>query len=235
MLFKQGNTKLGRRIYTFSIPAGDTCPGKTGTCGKECYAAEGFFVMPNVARSHLAAYNVTKSPSFVEDAVAELKKIKAKVVRVHVAGDLYSRAYAQKWLAIFRKSPQCRFFIYTRSWRIKDIRPVITKMSKLPNVRMWWSVDKDTGRPRSKPKTARLAYMQVDHSDIPIYKVDLFFRTGLLRDRIIKSINKGLVCPVENGVTKDMNCMKCGFCWRDKGETITWNQNLQRMELPLLK
>ena len=36
-----GNTKLGK-MPNFSIPAGDTCPGKSEFC-KDCYAQKGFF------------------------------------------------------------------------------------------------------------------------------------------------------------------------------------------------
>jgi hypothetical protein len=234
MLFQQGNSKLGKKIWTFSIPAGDTCPGKTEACSKECYAASGFFLMPNVARSLDRKFDYTKLPSFVADATAELKQVKAKVCRVHVAGDLYDTEYAKKWLDIFKNVPDCRFFIYTRSWRIPEIKTVITQMSRLPNVRMWWSVDKDTLKPKSIPKKVRLAYMQVAHDDVPKYKVNLTFRVDRLHSKVVKRVSDSLVCPVENGVTENMTCMKCGFCWRDKGEIIDWSKSAARLELQLI-
>lgn len=235
MGFQQGNSKLGRKIWTFSIPAGDTCPGKTEVCSKECYAAEGFFLMPNVARSLERNWDETRDPDFVYQSVHHLRRVKAKVCRVHVAGDLYDAEYAQKWLDIFRQVPECRFFIYTRSWRLDNIRPAIIRMAKLPNVRMWWSVDKDTGKPRHVPKNVRLAYMQVAHEDVPRYRADLVFRVDRLYDKVVKKVNGAMVCPVENGVTEDMTCMKCGFCWRDKGETFDWSNVKAKLELPVVR
>jgi hypothetical protein len=233
--FRQGNSKLGKKIWTFSIPAGGSCPGKTDACSKECYAADGFFLMPNVVRSLNKNWDETRQPDFVDNAINHLKKVKAKVCRVHVAGDLYDKEYAEKWLTIFKNVPDCRFFIYTRSWRIADIRPVITKMSRCKNVKMWWSVDKDTGKPKRLPQRTRLAYMQVDSTDIPAYRVDLFFRVDRAMNQVsVKKINNTLVCPVENGFTKDMNCMKCGFCWRDKGEVIDWVRSTSKIELNVI-
>lgn len=234
MLFQQGNTKLGKKIWTFSIPAGDTCPGKTEACSKECYAASGFFLMPNVAKSLKHKWNATQLESFVSQAISELKSSKAKVCRVHIAGDLYDAEYAKKWLDIFKAVPECRFFLYTRSWRVPEIKTVIMKMARLSNVRMWWSTDKDTGRPNRVPKKVRLAYMQVAHNDVPRYKPDLVFRVDRLRDKVVKRVNTAMVCPVENGVTEDMTCMKCGFCWRDKDEVVDWSRHQTRLELPIV-
>ncbi len=234
MPFQQGNSKLGKKIWTYSIPAGDTCPYKTDACSKECYAADGFFLMPNVKKSLQKNWDETKKDTFDQWAISELKRVKAKVVRVHVAGDLYDLAYVKKWYNIFKACSDTRFFIYTRSWIGKELRPAITKMAKLKNVRMWWSVDKDTGAPKRVPKNVRLAYMQTTHEDLPSYKVDLFFRVDRLYDRVAKKINNALVCPVENGITKDMNCMKCGYCWRDRDEKIDWASKAQRLALPIV-
>lgn len=234
MPFQQGNSKLGKKIFTYSIPAGTTCPGKSKPC-EMCYAQEGFFQMPSVAKSHQRNWDETKDPGFAEWAIDELYRLKAKVVRVHVAGDVYDVAYAKKWLKIFKGCPDVRFFIYSRSWRIPEIRPFLVEMSKCSNVKMWWSVDWDTGKPANKPKTVRLAYMQINAADIPKFKVDLVFRVDELRNTIVKRVNGALVCPVENGVTENMNCMKCGFCWRNKGEVIDWGKTkTNRFELELV-
>lgn len=224
MLFKKGNSKLGSKIWTFSIPAGDTCPYKTEACSKECYAAAGFFLMPNVKRSLEASYEATKANDFAAIAIAELKKIKAQVCRVHVAGDLYSIEYAKKWLKIFQGSPDCRFFIYTRSWRGKEFSKVLSDMAKCKNVKLWYSIDKDTGKPNKIPKNVRLAYMQVDPTDIPSYSFDLTFRVDrLVQSSIAKKVGNATVCPPENGVTKNINCMKCSICYTDKSESVNWN------------
>jgi len=108
-------------------------------------------------------------------------------------------------------------------------------MSKLSNVKMWWSVDHETGCPPRLPKNVRLAYMQVETNDIPDYKVDLVFRVDRVRDQLIaKKVANALVCPVENGITKQMDCMRCGFCWRNKGEVVDWSVVKARLPLQLV-
>jgi hypothetical protein len=191
--------------------------------------------MPNVKKSLTKNWDSTKEDDFVDKSVAELKRVGAKVCRVHVAGDLYSVEYAQKWLAIFKALPECRFFIYTRSWRGAEFKTVMSSIAKCKNVRLWLSVDKETGKPKRVPKGARLAYMQVAHDDVPKYKVDLVFRTDNLKDVVAKKVGNATVCPVENGATRDMNCMKCGICWRDKGEQFDWTTvKTRKTALPML-
>lgn len=218
MPFQKGNSKLGNAIYTWSIPAGSTCPGKSKPC-EECYAQDGFFKMRNV---HDALYRNelrSKESDFVQYAVDELTRLKAKVCRIHVAGDMYDAVYAAKWYNIMQQLPDVRFFLYTRSWRVEEIRPELLKMSRdLPNLRQWWSVDWDTGKPKRVPKRVRLAYMQTSATDLPRFNVDLIFRVDELRGTVMKRHKKALVCPVENGVNEDFTCVRCGFCWRDKGE-----------------
>jgi hypothetical protein len=234
MGFAVGNSKLGRNIYTWSIPAGSTCPGKSEPC-KECYAQDGFFRMTNVKTALEKNLELSKGKDFVDYAVKEITRLKAKVVRTHVAGDLYDKEYAVKWYKIISLLKDVRFFIYTRSWRISAIRPTITKMSKLPNLRMWWSVDYDTGKPINKPSRVRLAYMQVKETDIPKFDVDLIFRVDELRHIKIKRINKAIVCPVENGTNIDFTCTQCGICWRDKGEVIQLQkENKKTKSLPMV-
>ena len=48
-LLKEGNSKTGKRVYTWSLPA-----GKDGTCVcscSGCYAMTGFYNMPSVKES----------------------------------------------------------------------------------------------------------------------------------------------------------------------------------------
>jgi hypothetical protein len=47
--------------------------------------------------------------------VAEVKRTKADMIRVHDSGDYYSREYIEKWFAIARSLPDVRFYSYTKS------------------------------------------------------------------------------------------------------------------------
>ncbi len=221
MLVK-GNTKLGRTIWCFSIPASLTCPGKTELCDSRCYAQRGMFCMPSVKASHMHNYECTLRGDFVRRMVREIRIHAATVVRIHTAGDCYHANYVRKWICIVKACPDTKFFIFTRSWRIKTIRNQLTRFAKCRNVRMWWSVDKETGKPPNRPKRVRCAYMSIDMNDQPDTSMDLVFRDYPLRGVIQKKINNVMVCPPENGATK-LTCEQCQFCFRAAHEKEpTW-------------
>lgn len=213
-LLVRGNSKLGKEIWTFSIPASFTCPGKSDLCNTRCYAQKGMFHMPNVQQALQRRLEETKKRAFVNKMVYEINKVKASIVRIHVAGDMYDAEYAEKWYSIIRACPATVFFVYTRSWRVPKIVKVLQKLSTLGNLRLWYSVDAETGLPRKVPKKVRLAYMAVSVADIPDNKVDLVFRDYDIRAMVQKRINGVLVCPVENGITPNITCTKCKLCWR---------------------
>jgi hypothetical protein len=37
-LLVRGNRKLGESVHSFSVPAVDTCPGRSAPCERACYA-----------------------------------------------------------------------------------------------------------------------------------------------------------------------------------------------------
>lgn len=221
MAFSKNNSKLGKDIWSFSIPAGSTCPGKTDLCSNLCYAAKGFFVMPAVKKSLDENLTKSKSDEFVNWVTAEIVKNKIKILRVHVAGDMFSLDYANSWYQVMKSCPDTRFFLYSRSWRIPEIKPCLIKMSKLNNAKIWWSVDRETGKPPIVPSKIRLAYMQVSSDDVPDYPVSLVFRINNLRNIVTKKVNGAVVCPPENGVNKQLTCSKCGICWRNGPKILT--------------
>lgn len=239
-LFVRGNTKLGKQVLTFSIPAVYTCPGRSKLCESICYATDGFFHMPNVRKSLEEKYELSKSDNFAELVVNELSSYSDGLFRIHVAGDMYSKEYAEKWLYIVKHSPHIRFWVYTRSHRIPEIKKVIDKIAKLPNIRVFYSIDRETGLPKSYPKQVRLAYMSVSETDIPPHEADLVFRDDKARNTKQIRQNGVLVCVLENGKElKGLTCQTCSLCWttnkdlRDmkrEPEVMTTN----RVSLPIL-
>lgn len=210
----RGNTKLGNSIWCFSIPAGETCPGKSQLCDDRCYAQRGMFVMPSVKRSHHRNLESTYLSDFSERMIEEIRKHKCHVIRIHVAGDFYNGEYVRKWHAVAKACPDVIFFVYTRSWRVPSIREDIVRLVKdCPNLRMWYSIDDETGVPQRVPAGVRTAYMSVAAYDIPEHSMDLVFRDYGIRGTVQKHINGVLVCPPENGITH-LTCEKCGICWR---------------------
>lgn len=136
-LLKNGNKKIGKGSFHFSIAPTDTksftftVNGKEysvcGTCactcrnaetGKiECYACTGHYVQNNVKASlgintFLARYAL----DFLKRAItAQLIADKVKVCRVHVAGDFFGIEYVNLWQEIAKAFPYIAFWTYTKT------------------------------------------------------------------------------------------------------------------------
>jgi hypothetical protein len=50
--------------------------------------------------------------------VAEIIGKKVEVVRIHSAGDFYSREYLEKWIQIAMSLPKVKFYAYTKMVRL---------------------------------------------------------------------------------------------------------------------
>ena len=131
--FQQGNAKLGKNIFTFSLPAGHACPFANECLSKadkltgkltdgpntqfRCFAASAEAVYPNVriARWHnfdlLKKLNSNESKDLI---LASLPK-KANIVRIHVSGDFFNEAYFLAWLQVVKARPEVLFYAYTKS------------------------------------------------------------------------------------------------------------------------
>lgn len=230
MALTKGNSKLGGNIWVWSLRAGPDCPGKSDACygAGKCYALHGHMSRPSVKAAYEFNSSISRTSYFASWMILELLVHKVNVCRVHVAGDFYDAEYVRKWVQIVKASPQVTFYAYTRSWRILDALKAIQELADLPNMHMWYSVDKTTGWPEHVPARVRLAYMQLDDKDLPQHHVHLVFRAK--RRTIVKKIDQAIVCPVENGIT-DTTCTKCGICWNEPKQAST----SLRIPLPMLK
>jgi hypothetical protein len=209
-LLQQGNTKLGEGIYTFSLPAVSTCPGSSPACRQECYARRGRFLF--LERQYRRYLEASRDEGFAARLASEIRRRWVACVRIHVSGDFYSADYVGKWVQITQACPQTRFFACTRSWRHADIALALAKLSRLKNVRLWYSCDRDTGVPVSHPNRVKLCWMQTGEEDLPA-RADLVFRVQRLRKHVAKRIGLALVCPVENGATgRRTDCGRCRVC-----------------------
>lgn len=206
-LFGRGNSKLGNRILTFSIPAVTTCPGRSELCETACYATKGWMAMSG--RAFAKRLKASKKANFVARAINEILRRRVKTVRIHVSGDFYSPEYVQKWRAIVEACPEVRFYAYTRSWRVPDILLELKRLSCLRNMQLWFSCDSETDLPKKVPRRVRLAYMAMDDTDTAGVNSDLVFRVR--RDTVVKRQEGVLVCPAENGIT-DTTCQRCRLC-----------------------
>jgi Gene product 88 len=213
-LLTRGNTKLGESIHAWSIPAVDTCPGRTRLCESVCYATGGRFRTHRV--QELLQENLDQSlrKDFEARVVKEINRRGVSVLRVHVSGDFYDPSYARKWLNVARRSRRTTFYAYTRSWRLEEYRDVLSEMASMLNFHIWFSVDRETGTPEVVPLRVRLAFLQTEEGDDP-GDVDLVFRTPALRSTRVRRIGLSLVCPTEQGASEagDRSCTSCRRCF----------------------
>lgn len=211
-LLSQGTDKLGRTIYGWSVPAITTCPGRTSTCSRLCYATHGRFVTHKVQQLMQWRLQQCKKPEFVASMVDELFRRGILVCRVHVAGDFFSPAYTAKWIEIVSKSPNVKFFGYTRSWRVAKIEPYLRALAALENMKLWYSADIDTGYPPCVPDRVRVAHLQTSATEA--VAGDLVFQI-----RGLRKLELPLAVPVceqetPEGRKRGVNCANCAVCWK---------------------
>lgn len=117
LFLKAGNTKVGKKTATWSMPA-----GSNGTCACDCthcYAKEGHYKQTTVI--DCLAYNqkmVETEIDFVKRAIcAQIEADKIELVRIHAAGDFKTSnqtQYAAMWCDIIELFPHVRFWTYTK-------------------------------------------------------------------------------------------------------------------------
>ena len=139
-----------------------------------------------------------------------------RVVRIHTGGEFYSAEYAAKWLEVVRRRPKVRFYAYTRAWRVPAIRAVLDELAREPNCRLWYSCDRDTGRPADLPTGVGIAWLMTDEGDPPPPEAHLVFGVQKLRRIPLSDIGGVPVCPAEDGLPREVpiTCDRCRVCWR---------------------
>lgn len=138
LIFGKGNAKLSKEIYTFSLPAGYTCPAanlcqsyanrQTGkiTDGKNmafrCFAASQESTFPNVRHARWHNFDLlakVKNDSFaMASLILSSLDMSAKIVRIHVSGDFFNAAYFRAWCYVAMHRPETKFYAYTKSVNI---------------------------------------------------------------------------------------------------------------------
>lgn len=132
--FGKGNAKLSKDIYTFSLPAGHSCPfafeckasadRSTGKIkdGKDqvfrCFAASQEALYPTARSSRWHNYDLLRNLKTVDKMstlIVDSLPAKANTIRVHVSGDFFSQIYFDAWMAVARIFPKKKFYAYTKS------------------------------------------------------------------------------------------------------------------------
>lgn len=197
LLKKGSNTKLGKSIASFNLPAITTCPGRTRLCEGMCYADKGFYNMPNVKRSNEAGEAAARSSVFVEEITKELVASKTiRAVRIHASGDFYSPEYLGDWITIAANNPEVKFWAYTRCWRLDEFKMPLAVFGQMPNVQLFASLDdeiKDLGE--EPPQWMRTADLVQHWDNTPKDTVE---------------------CPNQKNNT--ITCEKCTYCFKPEGQ-----------------
>lgn len=140
--FSAGNDKLSKRILTFSLPAGHTCP-LAGICHSKVDRESGKLILFGTELNSILCfatqaerqYPATRNARWYNFDLLQAADSKADLiynslvyqdyewypyVRIHVSGDFYSLDYLRAWLEVARRLPQTVFYAYTKSlslWR----------------------------------------------------------------------------------------------------------------------
>jgi hypothetical protein len=128
----------GRKIYSFDLLSGWTCPGALeckshvvetphgrrivdglGTLIR-CFSASQEALFPDVYNLRKKNFEAVRGKTtdeilyLLRDALPH----NAGVVRMHVAGDFFSTEYFHAWVALAKENPGALFYAYTKSLRI---------------------------------------------------------------------------------------------------------------------
>jgi hypothetical protein len=126
--------KIGKRIFTFSLLSGHTCPFAQDCLSKvvdgklvdgpnikfRCYSATNELIYRNVHKNRAHNTRLLRAHKSAE-SIAELIEaslppgVNGSVVRLHIGGDFYSQAYFDAWLIVARNHPKTRFYAYTKA------------------------------------------------------------------------------------------------------------------------
>lgn len=135
---------------SWSLQAGDTCPGSINPDTKEiiavckdCYAKSGFYRMDNVKAPRLHNRKDWKRIDWADDMVQALDN--ERWFRWFDSGDVYTAALAQKIYEVARRTPWCNHWIPTKSYNIPKIRYWLDRLKELPNVSVRFSSPSITG------------------------------------------------------------------------------------------
>ena len=144
MKFSKANTKLkklqkktGRKVYSFDLLSGHTCPGAKDCLAKvvynwdddsyklqdgpdqqfRCYSASQEAQYTPVYNHRLANWEsvqeLDSTNQIASGLCAELPN-DAETVRIHSAGDFFKKSYFQAWILVAKRNPDKIFYAYTK-------------------------------------------------------------------------------------------------------------------------
>lgn len=198
LLLKEGNTKTGKRVYTWSMLPGTGAVETVingilekvfGTCVCDCngcYAKTGRYVTHSVIDSLARnTYIVETDIDFFYRAIsAQLETIGSGEIRIHAAGDFATtnrQEYADTWYRIVKENPAFHFWTYTK------VSEYETLFDSLPNGNIVKSVIDGIGVNYGHCDYIMKAYRKLKANGANVY-----------------------ICRC--GIDKNQHCENCGHC-----------------------
>lgn len=131
-------------IYSWSLQAGETCPGAKGAqvCAG-CYALHGNYRFSTVKQPRAFNREDWKRPEWADEMVQALEPM--RYFRWFDSGDIYTAGLAYKILEVCERTPWARHWIPTRSYKFAKFAAVFSELAALDNVALRFSSD-DIGR-----------------------------------------------------------------------------------------
>jgi hypothetical protein len=125
-----------RKIYSFDLLSGWSCPAANACKSKviidengkrkiqdgpetqfRCFSASQEALYPNVYNLRKANFDAlinAQTGKAIKDLIQAAFPKNAGIVRIHVAGDFFSKAYMWAWLQIAIENPHILFYAYTK-------------------------------------------------------------------------------------------------------------------------
>ena len=118
---KNSNSKLGKNIYAFDLPAVVSCPDYK-ECFKTCYANKGTYIWKAAKQSNTFNYAIALHDIkyLQNELINEIIKKKIKNIRIHSSGDFFSKKYFLMWVNIANRFQELNIFTYSKAPQIKN-------------------------------------------------------------------------------------------------------------------
>lgn len=182
----------GRKVYSFDLPAGKTCPGahdckstaiqisvfpakfmiKDGPhCQFRCFSASQEVMFPNVfySRKHnLDCLRRCRTAERMAKAISDSLPKNAGIIRLHVSGDFFSQAYFDAWRIVAVANPDRLFYAYTKSipfWLNGEIPNNLVLTASLGG-------NYDSLAKRYRLRTVRVVFSESEAGSLPIDHTD---------------------------------------------------------------
>lgn len=125
-------------VRSWSLQAGETCPGSYAADGNlvlacaGCYAKTGNYRFPNVKAPRLENREDWQRDAWADEMVAELAA--DTHFRWFDSGDMYHIRLAEKMLDVMTRTPHVAHWLPTRMHKFAKFADVLARMRALPNV-----------------------------------------------------------------------------------------------------